>query len=119
VTAGTFLGHVCPRKVRQSAVLVETREGQVWVGADVPTAREQTGCFLWVCTTVLGCWMLPRLSLSGDVVTPVDMLAIEVANVETAVWERRDGRRSESRAWRFVDVDNLVTCDVYAQPLSL
>ena len=62
-----------------------------------------------------------RLSPSGDVVTPVDVLAIEVAgkNVQAGVWERRDGRRSESRAWRFVDVDDLLSCDVYAQPLSL
>ena len=60
-----------------------------------------------------------RLSPSGDVVTPVDVLAIEVANVQAEVWERRDGRWSESRAWRFVDVDDLVSCDVYAQPLSL
>ena len=36
------------------------------------------------------------LSPSGDVVTPVDVLAIEVANVQVGVWERRDGRWSES-----------------------
>ena len=53
------------------------------------------------------------------VVTPVDVLAIEVANVQVGVWERRDGRWSELRMWRFVDVDDLVSCDVYAQPLSL
>ena len=47
------------------------------------------------------------------------MLAIEVTNVQTGVWERRDWRRSESHAWRFVDVDDVVTCDVYAQPLGL
>jgi len=48
------------------------------------------------------------------------MLAVEVANIQTEVWERRDGRRCESRAWRFVDVDDLATCDcdVYTQ-LSL
>jgi len=53
------------------------------------------------------------------VVTPVDMLAVEVANIQTGVWERRDGRFGESRAWRFVDVKDLASCDVYAQPLSL
>jgi len=47
------------------------------------------------------------------------MLAAEVANIQTGVWERRDGRWGESRAWMFVDVDDLVSCDVYAQPLSL
>jgi len=46
------------------------------------------------------------------------MLTIEVDNVQTGVWERQDGLLSKSRAWRFVDVD-LVTCYVYAQPLSL
>ena len=56
-----------------------------------------------------------RLSSSGDVVTPVDMLAVEVANIQTGVWERRDGCWGESRAWRFVDVDDLVPCAVYAQ----
>jgi len=35
-----------------------------------------------------------RLSPSGNIVTPVDMLAVVVANVQTGVWERRDGRRS-------------------------
>jgi len=46
------------------------------------------------------------------IVTAVDMLAVKVANTLGA-WERRDGRRGESRAWRFVDVDNLVSCNVY------
>jgi len=47
------------------------------------------------------------------------MLAVEVANMQTEVWKWRDGRWGESRAWRFVDVDDLVSCDVYSQPLSL
>ena len=46
------------------------------------------------------------------------MLAIEVANIQTGVCECRDGRWSESRAWRFVDFDDLVSCDVYTQPLK-
>ena len=46
-----------------------------------------------------------RLSLVRRcfVVTPVDMLAVEVTNVQTGVWERRYGRWCESRAWKFVD----------------
>jgi len=109
--------------VRQSAVRAETRKGQIWVGADVPAAREETGCFLRVVqqSKVVGCCPgVQALTVRGFcVVTPVDMLAIEVANIQTGVWERWDGRWSESRAWRFVDVDDLVTCNVYAQPLSL
>jgi len=44
--------------------------------------------------------------------------AIEIANIQTGVWERQDGRRCESREWRFVDVHDLLACDVYAQPFS-
>jgi len=32
--------------VPQSAVVAETREGQVRVGGDVSSVREETGCFL-------------------------------------------------------------------------
>jgi len=39
-----------------------------------------------------------RLSPSGEVVTPVDMLAVEITSIQTGVWERRDGRWAESRA---------------------
>ena len=53
------------------------------------------------------------------VVTAVDVLAVEVTNVKTGVWEHRDGRKCESRAWRFVDVNDLISRDVYTQPLSL
>jgi len=47
------------------------------------------------------------------------MLAIEVTNIKIVVWERRDGRWCESRAWWFVDVNDLVSCNVSAQPLNL
>jgi len=73
--------------------------------------------------TVQGCWMLPRspaLSVRGCfVATPVDVLAVEVTDVQTGGWERRYGRWCESRAWRFVNVNDLVSCNVKAQPLSL
>ena len=86
-------------------------------------AREEIGCFLWVVQQpkVVGCCPgVQALTVRGCcVVTPVDVLAIEVANVQAGVWERRDGCWSESRAWTFVDVDDLVSCNVYAQPLSL
>ena len=119
MTAGTFLGHVCP------AVGCSGRGSQRsgLVGADVATAREKTGCFLWVVqqSKVVGCYpRVQALTVQGCcIVTPVDVLAIEVANIQTGTWERRDGRWSESRAWRFVDIDDFVSCDIYAQPLSL
>jgi len=42
VIAGTFLEYVCP------AILAETREGQVWVGANVPSVGGETGYSIWV-----------------------------------------------------------------------
>ena len=109
--------------VRQSAVLAETREGQLWVGVDVPLVREEAGCFLWIAqqSKVVGCCpgVQALIVRRCCVVTPVDMLAVEVANVETGVWERRYGRWCESRAWRFVDANDLISCDVCAQPLCL
>ena len=50
-----------------------------------------------------------RLLPSGDVLlTLVDMLAVNAVNIQTEMWERRDGRWCKSRAWRFVDVNDLV-----------
>jgi len=82
--------------VRQSAVLAKTRRGQVRVGADVPSVRGETGCFLWVIqqSKVVGCCPGVQALTVGRcfVVTTVDMLAVEVTNMQTGVWERRDGR---------------------------
>ena len=79
--------------VRPSPVQSETREGQVYVGADVPSVREAAGCFLWVLQQskfFLCCPGVQALTDSGCfVVTPVHMLAVEVANIQTGVWERR------------------------------
>jgi len=90
------------------AVLAETREGQVHVGADFPSVREEAGCFLWVIqqSKVVGCCPgVQALTVRRCfVVTPVDMLAVEVTNIQTGVWERWDGRWCESRALRFLDV---------------
>ena len=109
--------------VRQSAVLANTRESQVWVGADVPSVREEAGCFLWVIqqSKAVGC--CPGVQALNfrrcSVVTPLDVLAVEVTNKQTGVWERRDGVWCESLAFSFVDVNDLASCNVYAQPLSL
>ena len=109
--------------VQQLVVLAETREGQVWVDADVPIAREETDCFLWIiqqCEVVGCCPGLQALTVRRCfVVTPVDMLAVEVTNIQTRVQKCRDGGCCESQAWRFVDVNDLVSCNICAQPLSL
>jgi len=72
--------------VRQSAVLAETRESQVWVCADVPSVREEAGCLLWVIqqSRIVGCCPgVPALTVRRCfVVTPVDILAaVEFANI--------------------------------------
>ena len=114
VTAGTL---------HQSAVLADTREGQVRVGADVPLVRGETGCSLWDVQqlNVVGCCPggLTFFVRRCCAVALVHMLAIEVANLQTGVWEHGDGRWCEPRAWRFVHVDDPVFWDVYAQPLKL
>jgi len=109
--------------VWQLVVLADTRQGHVRVGADVPSVRGETDHFIWVIqqSKVVGCCPgIQALTVRRCfVVTPVDIFAVEVANIQAGVWERRDGRWCESRAWRFVDVYNLISCDVHAQPLSL
>ena len=78
--------------IRQSAVLAETREGQVRVSADVPSVREEAGCFLYVMqqSKVVGCFPLVQaLTVRCFVAATVDMLAVEVTYVQTGVWERR------------------------------
>jgi len=52
-------------------------------------------------------------------VNPVDMLAVEVNNIETGVLERRVYHWCESRELRFVDVNDLMSRNVYAQTFSL
>jgi len=94
--------------VRQFTVLAETREGHGRVGADVPSVGGETDCFYWVIqqSKVVGCCpVIQALTVRGCfVVVPVDMLAVEVANIQTGVWERQDDRGCESRAWTFIDV---------------
>jgi len=120
VTSGTFLGHVCPGSWLFWPKLAKARSGLV------PTFQRREKKVV----VSFGLYNSPRLldvapgvqalTVRGCcIVTPVDVLAVEVANVQTGMLKRRDGRWSESRAWRFVDVDDLVTCYSYAHPLSL
>ena len=118
MTAGTFLGHVylavgCPSRNSR-------RPGLGWCRRSNLQKKKLAVYFgLYSRPRLLDVAQESGLSPSRDVVTPVDMLAIEVTNVQTGVWELRDGRWSKSRVWKFVDVDDLVTCDVYAHQLSL
>jgi len=119
VTAGTFQEHVCPAvgcPGRNSR-----RPGLGWCRHSI--AEKRSCLFLWVIQqskVVRCCPGVQALTVrKWFAVTPVDMLAVEVTNIETGLWERQDGRWCEMRVWRFVDVNDLVSCDVYAQPLSL
>jgi len=89
----------------------------------VSSVREEIGYSLRVVQQpkIVGCCPeIPDFTVRRCcVVTPVDILAVEVASIHVGVWERRDSRRCETRVWRFVDVNDLVSCDVYTQPLSL
>jgi len=79
VTSGTFLEHVCPAVGSHG----ETGEGQILVGAGVPSVRE-AGCFIRVIqqSKDVGCCPgVQALTVRRCfVVTPVDVLAAEVAN---------------------------------------
>jgi len=86
VATGTFKN----TSVWQSGVLAKTRKGQVWVGANIPSVREETYCFLWVVqqSKVDGCCPgVQALTVRRCfVATPVDMFVVEVTNVQTGVW---------------------------------
>ena len=61
-----------------------------------------------------------RLSPSGDVLLQPQLTCWQLKSPTYRLGcELRDGRWCESRAWRFVGADDLVSCDVYALPLSL
>ena len=92
-------GQCCDRGNFSTTRASDTREGQVRVGADVPSARGETGYFVWVVkqSKFVGCCPGVRaLTVRGCfAVAPVDMLAVEVPKIQTGVWERRDARRCE------------------------
>jgi len=86
--------------VRQSVALSSSRESQVRVVVDVPSAGRETDCFLWVIqqANVVGCCPgVQAFTFKGCFsVNPFVMLAIEVANIQIGVWEHRDGRWCKS-----------------------
>jgi len=98
--------------------MADTREGQVRVGADVPSAREKAGYSLWVeqQPKVVGCCPGGQALTVRNCCNPSWRAA---PSIQTGVWERRDGRWCEPWEWRFVDVKDIVSCGVYAQPHSL
>jgi len=83
----------------------------VWCRRSISESRNYS-YFVWVIqqSKVVGCCpVVQTLTVRRCFVkTPVDMLAVEVTSKQTGVWERRDGRWCESRAWNFVDVNDLI-----------
>ena len=71
------------------------REGQVWVGTDVPASREEAGSVFRIMQQVKIALARPinqRFSIwTGGAITPVYMLAVKATCVETGVWEHWDG----------------------------
>ena len=109
VTAGTFLEHVC------SAVGCLDRSPG-WCRRFVGERR--SWLFLWVIqqSKVVGCCLgVQALTVRRCFCNP----NWHVGSLSHQHTERRDGRWCESRAWRFIDFDDLISCDVYALPLWL
>ena len=96
MTGYTFLENVCPAV--DCPGWNSRRPGPGWCRLSNGESG-QTGYFLWVMQQfkVVGCCPgVQAFTVRCFVVTPVDMLAVEVTNIQTGVWERRDGRWCES-----------------------
>ena len=99
MTTGTFLAHVyqavvCPDRHSQEP-------GAGWCRRSIGERRNWL--FPLGRTAARGCWMLPRSPGSDRQMfccnpSSVDMLAVEVANIESGMWKRQDGHKCESQA---------------------
>ena len=102
---------LCPTSIWQSVVLAVICKRLVRVVADVPLVRQETGYSLWVMqqVKVIGCCpgVLTLTIRRCFAAVQVDMLAVEVTNIQTEVWEHQNGRRCESQGWNFLDVNDL------------
>ena len=92
---------------------------QIRVGARVPAARMKGEHVLWI-VAVKACPSNKALFIgTAGSINPVNMWTIKIASIENGVREHWEIRRLQSRKWRFVDIDNSITINVLAQPLSL
>ena len=54
------------------------------------------------------------------IVTPISMTTVKIASIKTGVRKHKEIQRSQSRWWRFVDVDYFIIINVHAQsPMSM
>ena len=85
-------------------------------------ARMKGGHILWIVESEKANKACPSnkavsVSITGSI-TLVDMRTIKIASIENGVKEHWKIRCLQSCRWRFVDIDNSITINVYAQPLS-
>ena len=120
VTSGTFLKYVCPSVGCSGRNL--RRPGLGWCWRSI---GERSWVFSLGYATVQDCLMLPRSpgSHGQEMFCCNPSWHVGSWSHQHTDWgvgrERRDGHWCEPQAWRFVDVNDLVSYDVYAQPLSL
>ena len=104
------------------AVWTSTDKCQIRVGASVPAARIKGGHSLWVVKrdkAVKACPSKRVLSIgTAGSITAIDMRTIKIASIENGVRDHWEIRRLQSRRWKFVDIDDSITINVHAQPLS-
>ena len=98
--------------------MADTREGQVCVGAVVQSVRGETGYSFWVVqqTKIVGCFPgVQALTVRCCPVSPVNMLAVEVANIGYRLGCGNVGMAcGVSGEHAVCDVNDLTFCDIYA-----
>ena len=81
--------------VQWPADVTIAREGQVWVGIDVPASREEAGSIFRIMQQnkiALGRPINQSFSIwTGGDIAPVYMLAVKITCAETGVWKHWDG----------------------------
>ena len=110
---------------KDSSVRSETREGQVRVGADIPSVREETGYFLWIVQHSKVIWCCPgvqALTVRCFVVTPLEdwtsrkKVLPERFDTEEHGWTRERCRPS---VWKWLQADALQAQKLEGQILWL
>ena len=118
MNAGTFLEHVCPGVGSPGRNL--RRPGPGWYPRHI--GEERNWLLLLGHAAVQGCWMLPKSPGSHR----QEMFCCN-SSWHVGSWSHQhtdwgvgtsEGRWCESRAWRFADVNEILSWDVYAQPLN-
>ena len=96
------------------------------VGAYIPSMREDVGYSLsvvkqlkvlgcwpgWKALTVRRCWTLhPQLTCC--------LLKSPLHRLQTGVWESRDSRWCVSQGWRLLELNDVISCEIYTHNHSV